>query len=113
MVAQYLLNVTFEFGKKKNAVSRIRECFIRCPDTSIQICLKEKKTRCASVFFNPRLGVWIFDETLLIVYLTIIPRARMGSKSKWAIDREAMRARGIIVLVKSKVVGPKYRDKTT
>ena len=33
-------------------------------------------------------------------YLTIIPRARMGSES-WAIDSEAMRARGIIVLVKS------------
>ena len=38
------------------------------------------------------------------VYLTIIPRARMGSESiaaEWAIDSEAMRARGIIVLVKS------------
>ena len=40
-------------------------------------------------------------------YLTIIPRARMGSesiaqpKAKWAIDSEAIRARGIIVLVKS------------
>ena len=38
-------------------------------------------------------------------YLTIIPRARMGSESiaaEWAIDSEAMRARGIIiVLVKS------------
>ena len=37
-------------------------------------------------------------------YLTIIPRARMGSESiaaKWAIDSGAMRARGIIVLVKS------------
>ena len=31
---------------------------------------------------------------------TIIPRARMGSESI-AIDSEAMRARGIIVLVKS------------
>ena len=31
-------------------------------------------------------------------YLTIIPRAGMGS---WAIDSEAMRARGTIVLVKS------------
>ena len=37
-------------------------------------------------------------------YLTIIPRARMGYESKpmrpsasWAIDSEAMRARGIIV----------------
>ena len=39
-----------------------------------------------------------------IGYLTIIPRARMGSESmsaSWAIDSEAMRARGIIVLVKS------------
>ena len=36
-------------------------------------------------------------------YLTIIPRARMGSESiAWAIDSEAMRVRGIIVLVKSK-----------
>ena len=39
-------------------------------------------------------------------FLTIIPRARMGSESKaheaeWAIDSEAMRAIGIIVLVKS------------
>ena len=36
-------------------------------------------------------------------YLTIIPRARMGSDSiaEWAIDSEAVRARGIIVLVKS------------
>ena len=34
--------------------------------------------------------------------LTIIPRARMDSESaEWAIDSEAMRARGIIVLVKS------------
>ena len=36
----------------------------------------------------------------------IIPRAQMGSESivneaKWAIDSEAMRAREIIVLVKS------------
>ena len=34
-------------------------------------------------------------------YLTVIPRARMGSESEWAIDSEAMRARGITVLVKS------------
>ena len=34
------------------------------------------------------------------VYLTIIHRARMGSESI-AIDSEPMRARGIIVLVKS------------
>ena len=47
----------------------------------------------------------------LFVYLTIIPRAQMGSEStaheaegriEWAIDSEVMRARGIIVLVKSK-----------
>ena len=43
-----------------------------------------------------------------IEYLTIIPRARMGSESiaheaegRMAIDSEAMRARGMIVLVKS------------
>ena len=38
------------------------------------------------------------------VQLTIIPRARIGSELKaaeWAIDSEAMRERGIIVLVKS------------
>ena len=42
------------------------------------------------------------------IYSTIIPRARMGSESiaheaegRMAIDSEAMRARGIIVLVKS------------
>ena len=41
-------------------------------------------------------------------YLTIIPRAQMGSESiamrpraEWPIDSEAMRAREIIVLVKS------------
>ena len=37
-------------------------------------------------------------------YLTIIPWARMGFESiaaEWAIDSEAMRARRIIVLVKS------------
>ena len=41
-------------------------------------------------------------------YLTIIPRVRIGSestamrpKAEWAIDSEAKRARGIIVLVKS------------
>ena len=45
-----------------------------------------------------------------VIYLTIIPRARMGSeliaheaeqRAEWAIDSEAMWARGIIVLVKS------------
>ena len=35
-------------------------------------------------------------------YLTIIPRARIGPGSIYNIDSEAMRARGIIVLVKSK-----------
>ena len=51
---------------------------------------------------------FVFSRTHFsqIVSLTIIPRARMGSKSiayeaEWAIDSEAMRARGIIVLVKS------------
>ena len=37
-------------------------------------------------------------------YLTIIPQARVGSESiaaKWAIGSEEMRARGIIVFVKS------------
>ena len=40
---------------------------------------------------------------MYIDYLTIIPRARMGSESmaSWAIDSETMRARGIIVLVQS------------
>ena len=37
----------------------------------------------------------------LFVYLTIISRARMGSKSIGLLTQEAMRARGIIVLVKS------------
>ena len=45
-------------------------------------------------------------------YLKIIPRTRMGSESiaheaEWAIDSEAMRARGIIVLVKFQLVGQK------
>ena len=42
------------------------------------------------------------------IFLTIIPRARMGSESiahrpsaSWAIDSEAVRERGVIVLVKS------------
>ena len=36
------------------------------------------------------------------VYLTIIPRAPMGSESiEWAIDSEAMRATEKLVLVKS------------
>ena len=48
-----------------------------------------------------RVGISLVEE-----YLTIIPRARMGSESiaheaEWAIDSEAMRARGIIVSVKS------------
>ena len=37
-------------------------------------------------------------------YLTITPRVQLGCESiaaKWAIDSDAMRARGIIVLVKS------------
>ena len=38
---------------------------------------------------------------LLLLLLAIIPRARMGSEAEWAIDSEAMRERGIIVLVKS------------
>ena len=43
-----------------------------------------------------------------LLYLTIIPRAQMGYESiahepeaEWDIDSQAMRARGIIVLVKS------------
>ena len=46
-----------------------------------------------------------FSLFLVIVsgYLTIISRARMG----WAIDSEAMRARGIIVLVKFQLVETK------
>ena len=42
-----------------------------------------------------------------MVYLTIIPRARPGSESiaheaeEWAIHSEALRARGITVLVKA------------
>ena len=40
---------------------------------------------------------------MLFSGLTIILRARMGSESSasWAIDSEAMRAKGIVVLVKS------------
>ena len=34
-------------------------------------------------------------------YLTIFPQYHMGPKAEWAINSEAMRARGIIVLVKS------------
>ena len=44
----------------------------------------------------------------------------MGSESiaheaegEWAIDSEAMRARRIIVVVKSNLLVKKYRDKTT
>ena len=35
------------------------------------------------------------------VYLIIISLARIRPKTEWAIDSEAMRVRGIIVLVKS------------
>ena len=39
--------------------------------------------------------------------------ALSGPLGYWAIDSEAMRARGIIVLVnKIQLVGQKYRDKT-
>ena len=56
-----------------------------------------------------RLFYWIQSQSRRYLtspteYLTIIPRARMGSEpiaAKWAIDSEAMRARGIILLVKS------------
>ena len=38
----------------------------------------------------------------------------MAHSASWAIDSEAMRARGIIVLVsKIQLGGQKYRDKTT
>ena len=37
----------------------------------------------------------------------------MRPKAEWAIDSEAMRAGGIIVLVNPTIVGQKYRDKTT
>ena len=38
----------------------------------------------------------------------------MRRKAEWANDSEAMKARGIIALVKSiKLAGQKYRDKTT
>ena len=38
----------------------------------------------------------------------------MRLKAEWAIDSEAIRARGIIVLVrKIQLAGQKYRDKTT
>ena len=37
----------------------------------------------------------------------------MRPKAEWAIYSDAMRARGIIVLVKTKLVGQKYRDKRT
>ena len=57
---------------------------------------------CACVRYSPYPGVGsvCFSAEIVRVYLTIIPRARMGSESI-AIDSEAMRARGIIVLVKS------------
>ena len=56
-----------------------------------------------------RLFYWIQSQSRRYLtspteYLTIIPRARMGSEpiaAEWAIDSEATRARGIIVLVKS------------
>ena len=51
---------------------------------------------------------YLGNQLRYAVDLTIIPRAQMGSesialrpKAGWAIDSEAMRARGIIVLVKS------------
>ena len=67
------------------------------------------------------MDIWLFLEAWMFVkdtkawndhmvvpdvYLTVIPQARMGSESiaheaEWSIDSEPMRARGIIVLVKS------------
>ena len=51
-------------------------------------------------------------------YLTIIPRARMSSesmrpKAEWAIDSELIRARGIIVLVKSNYLVKNIENKTS
>ena len=37
----------------------------------------------------------------------------MRPKAEWAIDSEAMRARGIIFFSKIQQVGKKYRDRTT
>ena len=37
----------------------------------------------------------------------------MRPKAEWAIDSEAMRARGINCFSKIQLVGQKYRDKTT
>ena len=39
--------------------------------------------------------------------------APMRPKAEWAIDLEDMRAGGIIVFCKIKLVGQKYRGKTT
>ena len=54
------------------------------------------------------------------IYITIIPRARMGSesivmrpKAEWTIDTEAMRVRGNNCFSKIQLVGQRYRDKTT
>ena len=46
--------------------------------------------------------------SLATIYLTIIPRARMGYESK---PHEAVRARGITVLVKTKQVVKKIETK--
>ena len=49
--------------------------------------------------------IWVIDifSQMKREYSTIIPRARMvfEAEGRWAIDSEAMRARGMIVLVKS------------
>ena len=52
----------------------------------------------------------------VLVYLTIIPGARMGSESiaheaEGRMGTEAMRARGIIVLVKSKLLVKNIENK--
>ena len=52
----------------------------------------------------PHTNVYQAVPSYANVQLTIILRARMGSESiaaEWAIDSEAIRERGIIVLVKS------------
>ena len=53
-------------------------------------------------------------------FLTIIPRARMGCesiamrpKAKWSIDSEAITGERNNCFSKIKLVGQKYRDKTT
>ena len=79
-----------------------------CFTWSVRVCSKNTGSvvRIRPYFQDVSFVIFV---TMFVAYLTIIPRARMGSESiaheaegrMGSNDSEAMRARGIIALVKS------------